>query len=166
MALVFGSGVGNDTAISEERLRGFRNFSTKIWNASRYILMNLDGFKDVPRGTIVKYFTKEDKWILSELEKTTEKITKSLETYNFHHAAEEIYDFFWHKFCDKTIEQTKGRIYEGNRNERAAAQYILFHVLKDSLKLLHPFMPFVTEAIWGNLDQEKPLIISDWPTKN
>lgn len=164
MGLVFGSGVGNDTIISEEKIRGFRNFATKIWNASRFVLLNVDPEAIVPRGTIENYLTKEDKWILAELEKTTEKITRGIAHYNFHHAAEEIYDFFWHRYCDKCIEQTKERIYNGSPEEKAAAQYILFHVLDISLRLLHPFMPFVTEAIWQNMDQEKPLIISDWPS--
>jgi len=163
MALVFGTGTGNDAVISEEKFRGFRNFSTKIWNASRFITSNLQDYKDVPRGTIEKSLTKEDKWILSELSKTSKKVTNSIEKYNFHHAAEEIYDFFWHKFCDKTIEQTKDRIYNGSAKEKQVAQYVLKTVLVDSLKLLHPFMPFVTEAIWQNLEQEKPLIVSPWP---
>ncbi len=165
MALVFGTGIGNDIVISEDKIKGFRNFSTKIWNASRYILMNLDGYKNVPRGTLEKMFTKEDLWIIKEFEKTTEKITNSLEKHNFHHAAEEIYEFFWHKFCDKTIEDTKKRIYEGSDKEKMVAKWVLFNVLSGSLKLLHPFMPFVTEAIWQNLNNKTPLIVSEWPKK-
>jgi len=162
MALVFGTGVGNDTAISEEKFRGFRNFSTKVWNASRFTIMNLQDYKSVSRETIEKSLTKEDRWILSELEKTVKSVTKSLETYRFHHAAESIYEFFWHKFCDKCIEDTKVRIRKGAES-KLAAQYTLDVVLKTSLKLLHPFMPFVTEAIWTGLEEKEPLIISEWP---
>lgn len=165
MALVFGTGTGNDAIISEEKFKAFRNFSTKIWNASRFIIMNLEGFRHVPRGTYEKSFTKEDKWILAEFDKTAAKVTASLEKYNFHHAAEEIYEFFWHKFCDKTIEDTKKRIYGDDKHDIRTAQYVLYSVLTGSLTLLHPFMPFVTEAIWDNLDEKEPLIISKWPRR-
>lgn len=162
MALVFGSGVESDIIISEDKIKGFRNFVTKIWNASRFTLMNLEDYKTVSRETVKGGLTLEDKWILEELKKTTEKVTKALNNYKFHHAAEEVYDFFWHKFCDKCIENTKIRIRDNDKT-KLAAQYTLEKVLSDSLKLLHPFMPFVTEAIWQNLDKDKPLIVSEWP---
>ena len=91
------------------------------------------------------------------------EITKYLDSFKFHQAAEEIYSFFWYKFCDKTIEQTKKRIYGESDQERQTAQWVLYKVLTDSLKLLHPFAPFVTEAIWQKIDNEKSLIISEWP---
>jgi valyl-tRNA synthetase len=164
MALVFGTGVGNDIIISDEKFKAFRNFTTKVWNASRFSIMNLEDYKDVSRETVENQLTKEDKWILSELDKVTTKMTKALNEYQFHLAAELIYDFFWHSFCDKCIEDTKNRIYE-NKESKLAAQYTLVTTLKTSLKLLHPFMPFVTEAIWDNLGEKEPLIISEWPHK-
>lgn len=165
MALTFGTGVGNDAVISEEKIKGFRNFTNKVWNASRFILMNLDPadfFKVDPKAL---KFTKEDKWILEELEKTTKKITSDIEKYNFHHGAEEIYHFFWHKFCDKTIEDTKKRLQEGSNEEKQTASYVLLKVLRDSLKLMHPFMPFITEEIWQTIKDksEKDLIVQEWP---
>jgi valyl-tRNA synthetase len=163
MALVFGTGIGNDIVVSEDKIKGFRNFSTKIWNASRFIQTNLEDYAIVPRGTIESDFTKEDLWILAEYEKTVKKVTNSLTKHNFHHAAEEIYEFFWHKFCDKTIEDTKSRIYGDNIRSKAAAKWVLHYVLFGSLKLLHPFMPFVTEAIWQNFNEKVPLIGSTWP---
>jgi len=163
MALVFGTGIGNDIIISEEKIKGLRNFTTKVWNAARFTLKNLDkNIKNINPKTLK--LTKEDGWILKELEKVTHGVTKALEDYHFHKAGELIYEFFWHKFCDKTIEDTKKRIYgEAKSEEKETAQWVLYKVLTDSLKLLHPFMPFVTEAIWQNLEEEKPLIISDWP---
>jgi len=110
MALVFGTGVGNDVVISEEKIKGFRNFATKIWNGARFTIQNLDeNVKKLDKKSLK--LTKEDEWILYELEKTTKKVTHALENYKFHQAAEFIYEFFWHKFCDKTIENTKSRIY-------------------------------------------------------
>jgi valyl-tRNA synthetase len=164
MALVFGSGVESDVIISEEKIRGFRNFSTKIWNAARFILSTIeeDTNKLDPKNLPL---TKEDRWILDELKTTVEKTTKALDHYRFHHAAELIYDFFWHKLCDKCIEDSKTRLYsdKATKSEKDAARYVLLKTLTESLKLLHPFMPFTTEAIWQHMNQEKPLIISDWP---
>ncbi|NTU69870.1 valine--tRNA ligase [bacterium] len=162
MALVFGTGIGNDIVVSEEKIRGMRNFATKIWNASRFVLSNIDKETNNIHKDELK-LTKEDKWILDEHEKTIQKVTKALNTFQFHQAAETIYDFFWHKFCDKAIENTKKRIYEGSGNDKKTAQWVLLSVLQNSLKMLHPFMPFVTEAIWEELDSDKPLIISHWP---
>jgi valyl-tRNA synthetase len=162
MALVFGTGVGNDIIVSEEKIRGMRNFATKTWNASRFVLMNIDkDSRNIHRDELK--LNKNDKWILEETEKTIKKVTKALDTFQFHQAAEAIYDFFWHKFCDKAIENTKKRIYEGSGDDKKTAQWVLYTVLKDSLKMLHPFMPFVTEAIWQEMDSDKPLIISHWP---
>lgn len=167
MALVFGTGIGNDIIVSEDKIKGFRNFTTKIWNASRFTIMNLEGFQIVPRGTIENNLTKDDKWILEELDEAITKATHAIESRNFHHAAEVTYDFIWHKFCDITIEETKSRVYGENIDPQAklTAQWVLYTVLTNSLKLLHPFMPFVTEAIWDNLGEKTPLIVSDWPKK-
>lgn len=167
MALVFGTGIGNDIIVSEDKIKGFRNFTTKIWNASRFTIMNLEGFQIVPRGTIENNLTKDDKWILEELDGAITKATHAIESRNFHHAAEVTYDFIWHKFCDITIEETKSRVYGENIDPQAklTAQWVLYTVLTNSLKLLHPFMPFVTEAIWDNLGEKTPLIVSDWPKK-
>jgi valyl-tRNA synthetase len=160
MALIIGNTAGNDIIISEEKIRGYRNFANKIWNASRFILMNLQGF-DGKKPALKLH----DKKILKSLEKTEKKITYYLDHYRFSLAGETLYHYFWHTFADKIIEEMKIRIKEGK--EKKAAQYLLLKILVDSLKILHPFMPFVTEAIWQKLPKynkrEKILMIVKWP---
>jgi len=164
LALVFGTGIGNDIVISEEKIQGFRNFCNKIWNASRFILMNSPS---KPKNLEAKKLklTKEDRWILKELKETTKKVSSALEHYRFHQAAETLYNFFWHKFCDQTIEQAKPRIYGSDEEDKKAAQWVLYKVLEDSLKLLHPFVPFVTEAIWQKMGQKTLLMVEKWPNE-
>ncbi|MCZ2845418.1 MAG: valine--tRNA ligase, partial [Candidatus Bathyarchaeota archaeon] len=138
MALVFGISTGSDIVISEEKIKGQRNFANKVWNASRFILMNLqEGFNP---SKIKPKLTREDRWILNALKKSTKIITLSIKNYNFHRAAEEIYHFFWHKFCDKTIEDCKKRLSRGKTQaEKETPRWVLWQVLCCSLKLLHPF---------------------------
>lgn len=161
MALIIGNTAGNDIVISEEKIRGYRNFTNKIWNASRFVLMNLKDFSPSKKPAL----TSKDKKILKDLEKTEKKITEYLEQFHFSLAGENLYHYFWHTFADKIIEQMKTRIRE-NKN-KASAQYVLYQILSRSLVLLHPFMPFVTEAIWQKLPKEKGknnlLIIEKWP---
>ncbi len=156
MALVFGVSAGNDIVISEDKIRAHRNFANKIWNASRFVLMNLgDEFApiDLKKATL----RQTDKVILKKLADTIKKVTKCLDKFEFHLAAEEIYQFFWHEFCDKYLEEVKNRL-----DKDATA--VLYHVLSNSLKLLHPFMPFVTEAIYQMLPGKKNLLmIKKWP---
>jgi valyl-tRNA synthetase len=162
MSLVWGANVDNDMALAEENIRGQKFFANKVWNASRFVMMNLEDYKIVPRGTIDKDLAKEDHEILKKLAQAIEESSKAIEDYKLNIAAELLYTFFWKEFCDKYIESAKVRIRD-NAKTKIAAQYTLDIVLKDSLKLLHPFMPFVTEAIWDNLDQKDALIVSEWP---
>jgi len=163
MALIFGTAPANDISISEEKVRGMRNFCNKVWNASRFVL---DSKQDdqIPTNppSLKLRRTKDDKWIIEELDKTIKSVTYNIKSYHFGQAAEIIYEFFWHKFCDVYIEKTKER--------RDEAQPILIHVLSESLKLLHPFMPFITEEIWNLIPNEeidkKSLIVSKWPIIN
>jgi len=150
MGIIWGSLVENDIALSENNIKGQRNFSNKVWNIARFVL-------SVPPGKRGKR-NKEDLWILNELKLTTRAVTKSLNKYLLNKAAEEIYEFIWHKFADIYLEKTKTR--------RADAQKTLEVVLQNSIKLLHPFMPFVTEAIWaqGKSRFDSPqLITAPWP---
>jgi len=176
MALVFGTGAGNDIIISEEKIRGMRNFANKVWNVSRFILMNLENLKlKVKNEKLqlkIQSFTTADKQILKKLEKTIQFVTKNIENYRFHQAAQDLYQFIWHEFCDKYIEQSKSQISgearsrfaRQNPNLKINTQNILLYVLSQSLKLLHPFMPFVSEAIWQKLPgREEPLIVTKWP---
>ncbi len=159
MSLVFGTSTGSDIIISEEKIRGQRNFANKIWNASRFVFKNIG--KGFNPKKIKPKLKKEDRWILKELKKTEKKITKAIENYRFHEGAEEIYHFFWHKFCDKTIENCKKRLLEG---EEETPKWVLWQVLYRSLKLLHPFMPFITEEIYQRLPArpKKALIVEKW----
>jgi len=166
MALVFGTACGSDIIISEDKIIAQRRFTNKIWNASRFIFQNIEGidFSKIKKSDLK--LTKNDKWILSELEKTIKNVTLNIEKFNFHQAIEEIYAFFWHKFCDKTIEDVKKRIKESNNlKDKTTGKWVLYYVLYNSLKLLHPFAPFITEEIYQMLPfkPKKALIIEDWP---
>ena len=158
MALVAGRDNGNDLLISkqqmEERIRGYRNFSNKVWNVARFVAQ-IEANSHMANGK-----NEDDERILAELKKVTNLVTSHLDKYRLGQAAEEIYEFVWHKFADVYIEKTKGR------KEEAAPT--LRHVLITILKLLHPFMPFVTEAIWGEIrtwrkNPEQMLIAAAWP---
>lgn len=167
MALVFGTGAGKDIVISEDKIIAHRRFANKIWNAARFALPYLEANTDYLEAKREGLqLTKEDQWILSELKQTIASIDRSFERFSFHQAAEEIYGFFWHKFCDKTIEDVKKRL-QNNKNpkDQLTARWILYQVLLASLKLLHPFMPFVTEEIYQTLPgkPKRALIIEDWP---
>lgn len=155
---------GQDMKFSEDALLMSQRFVNKVWNASKFVKLNLEDYKIVSRETIEKHLTKEDKDILAKLDKTAKEINRYLNKYDFQHAVELFYEFFWHEFCDKCIEDTKVRIRD-NAESKIAAQHTLHTALTTSLRLLHPFMPFVTESIWSTLDQKEPLIISEWPTK-
>ena len=150
VALIWGSLVENDNSVSEENIKGQRNFANKIWNVSRFVLMS-------PQAKKAKR-NEDDLEIIKHLKFTSKRVTKLLEKYRLNEAAEELYDFIWHKFADVYIEKTKGR--------REEAQKTLELVLQESLKLLHPFMPFVTEVIWqeGAKRFDSPTLISaPWP---
>lgn len=150
MGIVWGSLVENDISLSEDNIRGQRNFANKIWNIARYVLAN-------PKGKRVKR-NEDDAWIAAELKKTTKTTTRLLNKYRLNEAAEEIYEFIWHKLANTYLEKTKSR--------KEEAQKTLELVLQDSLKLLHPFMPFVTEAVWqeGKGRFDSPTLISaSWP---
>lgn len=149
MGVIWGALVENDISLSEDTVRGQRNFANKIWNIARFV--SSDKQKAIREKTV----NKDDQWILKELETITKKVTKALDEYRLNEAVEELYEFIWHKFADIYLEKTKSR--------REEAQGNLEFVLKESLKLLHPFMPFVTEAIWTELGEEGTLISASWP---
>ncbi len=148
MSLVYGIPAGGKVILSEDKVRGMRNFANKLWNIARFIQMEKE-----KENTLKEH--EDDTWIVNELNKTIKIVTTSLEKYQFNDASEAIYEFIWHKFADIYIEKTKSR--------RKEAQQTLEYVLEESLKLLHPFMPFITEEVWQKLNKEKPLIITPWP---
>ncbi|MBI4709448.1 MAG: valine--tRNA ligase [Candidatus Portnoybacteria bacterium] len=167
MSLIFGTSAGNDIVVAEDKVVAQKRFANKIWNASKFVLDNISDTDnpDLHPDDTDKKFTKQDKWILKELKRTIKKVTQDIEKYKFHEAAQEAYHFFWHKFCDKTIEDVKIRI-SNNATDADAGRLVLWTVLRDSLKLLHPFMPFVTEAIYQKLPAKpkEMLMIEEWPT--
>jgi valyl-tRNA synthetase len=158
MSLIVGNAPGNDPIISEEKIKGYRNFANKIWNASRFVLMNLQDFNSKNK---IKPSAK-DKTCLKTLDKLVSDVTKDMENFKLYHAAEKLYHYFWHNFADKIIEESKSRL---QTEERANAQYLLLTILETTLKLLHPFMPFITEEIYQKLPgKEKSLLmIEEWP---
>lgn len=167
MALVFGTGAGNDQSLSEDKIRGMRNFANKLWNIGRFIEMNLQAQNsNVKTQMYDEKMHKElknstDKKIISEVHMLTAGVTKDIERYRFSDAAQKIYDFTWHTFADVHLEKNKERFKDGDPHAFA----VLRHVFLTILKLLHPFMPFVTEEIWSKLPKKTtdPLIISPWP---
>jgi len=171
MALIFGTAAGNDLSIGEEKIRSMRNFANKVWNAARFVLSqsNIDKISVNQLSNPCESSHPDDKWILEELDKTVKSVTRQIETYHFGQAAEEIYEFFWHTFCDKYIEMVKPRLFNKEVEDFKPdpnALNTLYSILNTSLRLLHPFMPFITEKIWSLLpNQKEPLIISSWPGK-
>ena len=160
--LITGNAPGNDMRFYYERVEASRNFANKVWNASRFIMMNMPekGISSVDESTL----TDADKWILSKVNDLVKDVTENLEKYELGIAASKLYDFIWEEFCDWYIEMVKPRLYSEDNKTKAAALYTLNEVLITSLKLLHPYMPFVTEEIFTTLqDKEASIMVSEWP---
>ena len=161
MTLMTGNAPGNDMRFYFERVEASRNFANKIWNASRFIMMNV---KDDKEPVLDKSKLKiEDKWILSKSNSIVKEVTENLDKYELGIALSKIYDFLWEEFCDWYIEMLKPRLWNEADESRETALWVLKKVLKDMLKLLHPFMPFITEEIFLNLSDEESIMISKWP---
>ena len=163
--LVTGNTPGNDMRFYMERVEANRNFANKIWNASKFVLMNLEGFDEsfIPSA---EDYTLADKWILEEYNKTVANITNNLDKFELGEAASAVYDFIWNTYCDWYIELAKPRLYnkEGGR-DRQTVQYLLVSILRHMMELLHPFMPFVTEHIWQHLPHEgESIMVAPWPS--
>lgn len=161
--LVTGNTPGNDMRFTTERVEANRNFANKLWNATRFVLMNLE--EDMAKEELsLEDLEEEDKWILSKLNMISKEASENLDKYEIGMAAHKIYDFIWDEYCDWYIEMVKSRLYGEDKKSKETAEKVLLYVLKDILKLLHPFMPFITEEIWQHLpENEKPLILSAWP---
>ena len=159
MSLIVGNTAGNDPVISEDKIRGYRNFTTKVWNASRFVLMNEDpGVK--PK------FAAKDRKNLRDMETAKKKVARYIESFDFNHAAETAYHYFWHTFADKVIEGSKSRLKSEDKADAAAARETLISILFGCLKMLHPFMPFVTETVYRELPekvrQKEFLMVENW----
>ena len=165
-SLVLNTAPGNDLRYLPEKLESAANFANKVWNASKFVLMNLNCKEEDLLNCDVKDLAIEDKWIINKLNKTIKTIEDNMERFELGLALQAIYDFIWDEFCDWYIEMVKPRLYYSDANkDKLAAQYTLNYVLKNSLKLLHPFMPFVSEKIYINLANVKESIMKEkWPT--
>ena len=161
LTLITGNAPGNDMRFYWERVESSRNFANKLWNASRFIMMNLD--KAEVRDVDVTELTDADKWILSKVNTLAKDVTDNMENYDLGVAVQKIYDFIWEEFCDWYIEMVKPRLWNDDDTTKVAALYTLKTVLINSLKLLHPYMPFITEEIFCNLSDEESIMISKWP---
>ena len=160
--LITGNAPGNDMRFYWERVEASRNFANKVWNASRFIMMNIEkaDVKDVDLNTL----TLADRWILSKVNMLAKDMTENLDKFELGIAASKVYDFIWEEFCDWYIEMVKPRLYNDEDETKAAALWTLKTVLINALKLLHPYMPFVTEEIFTTLqDEEESIMISSWP---
>jgi len=163
MNMVTGNAPGNDMRFYVERCEAMRNFANKLWNASRYVLMNLgeDAKNELPAADKL---TIADKWVLSKLNNLITEVTENLEKYELGVAVQKVYDFLWDTYCDWYIELTKARLYSEDAPQKQTALQVLVYVLDQTLRLLHPFMPFITEEIWQSIPHEgEALISADWP---
>ena len=162
MTLMTGNAPGNDMRFYYERVEASRNFANKIWNASRFIMMNME--KASTDNVSLEDLTMADKWILTKCNSLIEEVTENLDSYEMGIALQKVYDFVWEEFCDWYIEMVKPRLWDDGNKSQAAAIWTLKTVLIESLKLLHPFMPFITEEIFCNLqDEEESIMVSAWP---
>ncbi|MDK2823338.1 MAG: valyl-tRNA synthetase [Clostridia bacterium] len=158
--LITGNTPGNDLRFQLERLEAARNFANKIWNAARFVLMNLEDYQEVAEPN----YNMADKWILSRFNSTANRVTRLLEKYELGEAGRELYDFIWNEFCDWYIELVKPRLYGKEDQSKRTAQKVLAEVLKNTMELLHPFMPFITEEIWQHLPhQGQTVMLANWP---
>ncbi|MBQ8300790.1 MAG: valine--tRNA ligase [Clostridia bacterium] len=160
--LATGNAPGNDMRFYVERVEASRNFANKIWNASRFTLMNLDVTENkLPDFADLQL---EDKWILSKYNSVVKVVTENLDKFELGVALSNLYDFIWENFCDWYIELVKPRLFDKENPTAKTAQYVLTYVLSNTMKLLHPFMPFITEEIWQHLPHEgESIMISQWP---
>ncbi|MCX7747672.1 MAG: valine--tRNA ligase [Clostridia bacterium] len=162
-ALTVGISPGNDLRFSDKKVESSRNFANKIWNASRFVLMNFDEGIDFTKVDENK-FTVADKWILSRINSLSKEVTDNMEKFELGIALQKIYEFIWEEFCDWYIELVKPRLYDKESESRLEAQYVLNYVLGASMKLLHPYMPFITEEIYMHLVHgDASIMISKWP---
>ena len=161
-SLILGISPGNDIRYMPEKLDSAGNFANKLWNASRFVLMNLEDYEDTDVN--LEDLAYEDKWIISKLNNTIKQVSENFESFELGVALQNVYEFIWDEFCDWYIEMVKPRLYDKENSTRRYAQYTLKLVLCTALKLLHPFMPFITEKIYLNLfNEDKTIMLAEWP---
>jgi len=165
LSLIIGNGPGSDIKVSEEKIRAYRKFSNKIWNASRFVLENAN--QEYFNENNIPALTDQNQKEIRDLNEIVEDVTKDIEEYRFYIAGEKLYHYFWHNFADIIIEENKEILNskESSDEDKASSSYTLYKILTTSLKMLHPFMPFITETIWQNLPNKESeiLMVSKWP---
>ena len=159
MGMVIGNTPGTSLALSEDKIKAYKNFANKIWNITRFVLSNTEDYS----GSKPEKLTENDEKNISELKELVSDVTKDMDNYRFYLAAEKLYHYVWHTFADKIIEESKENLKSEDDNTKLSSQYTLRYILETSLKLLHPFMPFITEEIWSNIDQKQLLMVTEWP---
>jgi valyl-tRNA synthetase len=158
---------GRDVKLAEERIAGYRNFANKIWNASRFAMMNLEGFDPEQVDPSSLKLSNADRWILFRLNEVAASVDGALASFRFNEAANDLYRFTWSEFCDWYIELVKDDLYKGDSERQQSAKYVLWLVLENLLRLLHPFMPFITEEIWQAIPKSgdgASIMLADYPT--
>jgi valyl-tRNA synthetase len=162
MSLIIGTGPGNDSKLAEDKVKAYKLFANKIWNATRFVL-SVSEHIDLEKKPEL---TEKDSEFILAFHDTLKEITGDIENYKFYLAGEKLYHYFWHTFADVIIEANKDAVYNGDEKTKPSAQWTLLYILSNSLKALHPFMPFVTEEIWGLMGNKKLLMIEKWPFDN
>lgn len=165
MALIIGTAPGTDSKISREKIRGYKHFGNKLWNITRFVLSNTEGLNYAVRPEL----TVSDSAIVAELDTLISDITNDMENMRFHLASEKTYHYIWHTYADTIIENSKAILLGGSEEEKSSTMWTLYHILVTTLKMLHPYMPFVTEEIWSLLPhtKERPLLmVEKWPVPN
>ncbi len=163
MGLIVGASIGSDIKFDESKVNGYKHFANKIWNISRFVLTNTDGFDHESNQTL----TARDLGHLTQFNTLIQDVSDDMETFRFHLASEKLYQYVWRVFADDIIEKSKEFIQHGTLEEKASSQWLIYYILKNSLVLLHPFMPFITEELWSILPHRKKrplLLVEAWPT--
>ena len=163
MALIVGNTPGTDTRISEEKIKGYKHFANKLWNITRFVLENTEGYDpNESHGPLAE----SDKKLLAELYELINDVTVDMEEYRLYLAAEKLYQYAWHTLADKILEDAKTRLKDNsNESDKKSAQWTLLEILRTTITVLHPFIPFVTEEIWESLPNKEidMLMVAPWP---
>jgi valyl-tRNA synthetase len=162
MSMVVGIGPGNDSAFSEQKVKGYKNFSNKLWNITRFVLSSTEGQKC---NVNFKAWSEKDAVLNSKLKDFFAEITKEMDDYKLYLVSEKLYAYVWHEFADVILEESKNILANGTPAEKESREQFLLNTLEKIIRALHPFMPFVTEEIWSHLPlaDKKLLIIETWP---
>ena len=163
LSLIIGAAPGNDIKLSEDKVRGYKYFTNKIWNVSRFILLNTEGEVDLAKKP---QLTPKQEQLLEELKKLSQETTQDIANFRLYLAGEKLYHYFWHRFADVIIEESKPAFRQSTGEEKISTQWLLLAILTTLLKLLHPFTPFVTEEIYQHLpilQRKQLLMVEQWP---